>query len=242
MHYNLRIFKFVAMLVIVVAAMSGGTASAQVPNDIPIPGLFVGIDTNNTVAQDGGGAFSSEFGFSNTWRDSSGTFTGNTGDSFVFDGNGNSSSPSGTGGFLGATDAALGPDVPIVTTVSGLEAGTYEVRFIFTGVFGNTDFQYATGFAADSTAQIANTADAEFYGAVGTNLGFTGAYGSLIGSTTVGADGELEVFTNILPDAFQNQNIGYNGLSLVQTSAVPEPGSLTLLLSLGSVALLRRRR
>ena len=241
MHYSLRNFKFVAMLAIVVAAISGGTASAQVPNNNAIPGLFVGADTTNTEAQ-AGGAFSSQFGFSNTWRDSSGNFAGNTGDTFVFDGNGNSSSPTGTGGFLGATDAALGPDVPIVTTVTGLAAGTYEVRWVFTGVFGNTDFQYATGFAADSTAQIANTADAEFYGAVGTTLGFTGAYGSLIGSTTVGTDGQLEVFTNILPDAFQNQNVGYNGLSLVQTSAVPEPGSLALLLGLGGLGLLRRRR
>ena len=52
MHYSLKVFKFVAMLVIVATAMSGGTASAQVPNDDPIPGLFVGADTTNTEAQD----------------------------------------------------------------------------------------------------------------------------------------------------------------------------------------------
>ena len=161
----------------------------------------------------------------------------------------------GTGGFQG-----FGDDESIVTTLSGLEAGTYDVRFIYTAPFGNGNLQYATGFAADATTQIQDTNDndkpenteniAERYSAVETpNNTFGDVFGSFIGETTVGDDGLLSVYTDILPagpDVFFNNLAAINGLSLVQTSsapsAVPEPSSVVLLMGIGGFGLLRRRK
>ena len=57
------------------------------------------------------------------------------------------------------------------------------------------------------------------------------------------ADGQLQVFTEDLGIGVANNNLtAFAGLSLVQTSAVPEPSSLALLGLFGGLGLIRRRR
>ena len=249
MNCKLSDFTLTTMLAAVGMVVMAGTASAQ----DPIPGEFFAFNTTNTVQQDGG-AFSSNFGFGNTFRDASGTFPDGSAGTLVTDqfilvggnsgGTGESDSP-GTGGFQG-----FAPDESIVTSLTGLEAGTYDVRFIYTAPFGNSNLQYATGFAADATTQIQDTNIAERYLAVDTPNTSGDAFGSFIGSTTVGADGLLQVFTDALGAAdgvtFNNGLASINGLSLVQTSsapsAVPEPSSVVLLMGIGGFGLLRRRK
>ena len=242
MNCKLSDFTLTTMLAAVGMVVMAGTASAQ----DPIPGEFFAFDGTNTVQQDGG-AFSDALGFGGLFRDGSGAFASGAFDvdQFILVG-GNSGGTGvggpGTGGFQGFDDES------IVTTLTGLEAGTYDVRFIYTAPFGNGNLQYATGFAADATTQLQDTNTAERYLAVDTPNTPGDAFGSFIGSTTVGADGTLQVFTDALgPDdgvTFNNGLASINGLSLVQTApaSVPEPGSVALLLGLGGLGLIRRRK
>lgn len=250
MNCKLSDFTLTTMLAAVGMVVMAGTASAQ--ND-PIPGDFFAFNSTNT-AQQGGGAFSSGFGFSGTFRDASGALPDGSAATFDTDqfilvggnsgGTGTPDSP-GTGGFVGSSD-----DLPIVTTLTGLEAGTYDVRFVYSAPFGNGNLQYATGFAADATTQLQDTNTADRYLAVDNpNATFVDTFGSFIGETTVGTDGLLRVYTDILPagpDVFFNNNAAINGLSLVQTSsapsAIPEPSSVVLLMGIGGFGLLRRRK
>ena len=249
MNCKLSDFTLTTMLAAVGMVVMAGTASAQ---DVPIPGEFFAFNGTNT-AQQGGGAFSSAFGFSGTFRDASGALPDGSAATFVTDefilvggnsgGTGTADSP-GTGGFVGSDG-----DLPIVTTLTGLEAGTYDVRFVYSAPFGNGNLQYATGFEADATTQLQDTNTAERYLAVDNPNANVDTFGSFIGETAVGDDGLLRVYTDILPagpDVFFNNLAAINGLSLVQTSsapsAVPEPSSVVLLMGIGGFGLLRRRK
>ena len=237
-----------------VGMMTAGTASAQA-----IPGTFFAVNSSNTELQDGG-AFSDVFGFNGLWSDRSGLFNiGTTFDIHQLDGNGNSGDGSGGagGGFLGNASGGVA-DGSIVTSLSGLAAGDYEVRFIYSSLANANNIQYATGFSADNTTQIQDALNngagfqagsepfAERYNDVGfvnpssSNLTVNG---SLIGTTTVTAGEDLQIFTDNLADVFQGQQNALQGFSVVLvSSAVPEPSSLALLGLASGLGLLRRRR
>jgi len=246
MNFKLNGFIFTAMFAAVGMITVTGTASAQ---DIPgeffaannsntqtqvsrTIGSFSGTDFSNPNAQ--GTLFLPEGGFVNFWEErSSQALSGGN-------------SLGSTAGYVGS-----GSDPAIVTTLTGLDAGTYDVEYIFVVPFGN-EAQYQAGFSSTSTSSLLPTANFggdtnplsnRYLGASVPGASFLNVFGSPLGNTSVGADGTLSVYTEIDTTAFQNNNAGFVGLSLVQTStAVPEPSSFALLGLLGGLGLIRRRR
>ena len=114
-------------------------------------------------------------------------------------------------------------DPAIVTTLTGLDAGEYEVNFIFAGALRTPDaprLQYLHGFSPTDTSQIAtSTADNQLNG-VDLDEPINGTlqvFSSLIGTTTVGADGELRVYIDLDPNATPGAPnfTAYLGLSIV---------------------------
>ena len=136
-------------------------------------------------------------------------------------------------------------DPAIVTTLTGLDAGEYDVHFIYAASFGNSNLQYQTGFSATGTSRIADATAANLVGGVDLDEPVSGTlavFSSLIGNTSVGADGELSVYTDLDGGFFNFNNSAFLGLSLVQTAAIPEPSSIALLGLFGGLGLIRRRR
>ena len=207
MSYKLNGFMFTAMVAAAGLLTIAGTASAQ-----SIPGTFFGINDTNTERQVApnpgtfpgiGTRFSStanlgsEFpnGFLGFWEERTVEFSVNGGPIF------NSLGYTGVSG-----------DPAIVTTLTGLQQGTYDVEFIYVAGTGAGALQYATGFSAASTSQVLPaqpTGGATLFSAVdlffgeadGTSLGTQttfSVFGSPIGNATVGADGQLQVFTEDL--------------------------------------------
>ena len=230
-----------AMVVAVGLTAFVGTASAQ-----GIPGTFFAIDGVDAFDDDGnnvssntetqvdrgtvgstmvGTRFSStnaggtEFpnGFLNFWEERAWILTDNGTDTEL------------TG--LGFTGIAFPPnpntpqeetDPAIVTTLTGLAAGEYEVHFIYAASFGNMDLQYMTGFSATDTTRIADATSANRLNDMVVELtepsdinGTLATFTSLIGTTSVGTDGELKVYTDLDPDVTNRNFSAYLGLSIV---------------------------
>jgi len=126
-------------------------------------------------------------------------------------------------------------DPAIVTTLTGLAAGEYEVHFIFAGALRTPDaprLQYFHGFSPTDTSQIAaavsdNRLDGDVDGdgyddgvslVVPSDInGTLQVFSSLIGNTSVGADGELRVYTELDPNATPSAPnfTAFLGLSIV---------------------------
>ena len=220
MSYKLNRLIFTALVAAVGVIAIAGSASAQ-----GIPGTFFAIDgvgafeagnTNTEVQVDRGTVgttfvgtrFSSssidlptdtggtEFpnGFLNFWEERAWILTEN--------------GTQLTG--LGFTGIAFPPnpatpqedtDPAIVTTLTGLDAGEYDVHFIYAASFVNSNLQYQTGFSATGTSRIADANFANLVSGVDLDepvVGTLAVFSSLIGNTSVGADGELSVYTCLL--------------------------------------------
>lgn len=121
-------------------------------------------------------------------------------------------------------------DPAIVTTLTGLAAGEYEVNFIFAGALRTPDaprLQYLHGFSPTDTSQIAtSTADNQLGGVdLTVPLDINGTlqvFSSLIGTTSVGADGELRVYTELDPNATPSAPnfSAFLGLSIVPVDCI----------------------
>ena len=236
-----------AMVVAVGMATFVGTASAQ-----GIPGTFFPIDgsdafeagNTNTVAQVDRGTAGSTFigtrfsstnpggnefpnGFLDFWEERAWILTENGTELTAL-------------GYTGIAFPPTDPQQPdefqtdpaIVTTLTGLDAGAYEVHFSFAGALRTPDdprLQYQTGFSATSTSQIAAATSANRLNDVDLVEPINGTlqvFSSLIGDTSVGPDGELRVYTDLDPFAGpgpasgpNDNNTAFLGLSLVQATA-----------------------
>ena len=234
-----------AMVVAVGMTTFVGTASAQ-----GIPGTFFAIDgVEAFFDEDGNVSGNTETGNTETQVDR-GTVAGTR---FSSTNSGGNEFPNGfldfweerewmltengtvltTLGFTGLafppTDPAMPDDFQtdpaIVTTLTGLAAGEYEVNFIFAGALRTPDaprLQYLHGFSPTDTSQIAtSTADNQLDGVdlvVPSDInGTLQVFSSLIGNTSVGADGELRVYTDLDPNATPGAPnfTAYLGLSIV---------------------------
>ena len=128
-------------------------------------------------------------------------------------------------GYTGNVFTETDTDPAIVTTLTGLAAGEYEVNFIFAGALRTPDaprLQYLHGFSSTDTSQIAtSTADNQLDGVslvVPSDInGTLQVFSSLIGNTSVGADGELRVYTELDPNATPSAPnfTAFLGLSIV---------------------------
>ena len=219
-----------AMVVAVGMTTFVGTASAQ-----GIPGTFFAIDGIEAfLDEDGNVSGNTETGNTETQVDRTGVGTRFS----STEGNGNEFPP-GLGfldfweerqwvltendtelttlGFTGIAFPPRDPAMPgdfqtdpaIVTTLTGLAAGEYEVNFIFAGALRTPDaarLQYLHGFSPTDTSQIATSTADNLLAGVDLDVpsdinGTLQVFSSLIGNTSVGADGELRVYTELDPNA-----------------------------------------
>lgn len=130
-------------------------------------------------------------------------------------------------GYTGNVFTETDTDPAIVTTLTGLDAGEYEVHFIFAGALRTPDaprLQYFHGFSPTDTSQIAAALSDNRLDGDGVDLvvppdinGTLQVFSSLIGTTSVGADGELRVYTELDPNATPSAPnfTAYLGLSIV---------------------------
>ena len=247
MSYKLNRLIFTALVAAVGVIAIAGSASAQ-----GIPGTFFAIDgvgafeagnTNTEVQVDRGTVgttfvgtrFSSssidlptdtggtEFpnGFLNFWEERA----------WILTDNGTELTGLGFTGIVFPPNPATpqeDTDPAIVTTLTGLAAGEYEVNFIFAGALRTPDaprLQYLHGFSPTDTSQIAtSTADNQLNG-VDLDEPINGTlqvFSSLIGTTTVGADGELRVYTELDPNATPSAPnfSAFLGLSIVPVDCI----------------------
>lgn len=134
----------------------------------------------------------------------------------------------------GSEDAAT-----LKTTISDLEAGTYEV-FAYFWADNSQDWMLQAGFTADNMlafrsrgSQMADPAQFEQIDTVTAQGGDVQVYRVYVGRQTLAANGSIDVFVDDWSTSKFTERTWYDGVGVarVSTAPVPEPASVTLYLT-----------
>ena len=156
MTYKLNGFMFTAMFAAVGMLAVAGTTFAQT-----IPGTFVGINDTNTELQEEitrvsdttGELVGTRFSSTNTAFGGTEFFVGG-GFASLWEQRTVELSEGGNPLFNSLGYTGVAGDLPIVTTLTGLQQGTYDVELIYVAGTGQGTLPYAAGFSATSTSQV----------------------------------------------------------------------------------------
>ena len=212
--------------------MMSETATAQ---SITGTDTFVGINEGNTDPQGiPGGTFTSPTNGFGLWSSNQENFL-NLRDS-------TNTVLTGTAGL-----EANNGDTNIVTTLSGLADGTYEIGIVYGSASPGNPLFFNAGLAGQAQVALAqdpgdSIATSGFQYAPG--FTFITPFRTILGTAVVSGGNDIEIEINTGGNDTGNFRSALNGVTfeLVGGSTVPEPSSLALLGLGGLVGLTRRRR